>query len=95
MTDAMYSPVRFNGLTTVILGVNYSRDHLDPNIHPVHRKHIISGHMELQTALDLLKANDLSKCREIHLIHLSDENSNAEYFGDEIRKATGIATYVH
>jgi phosphoribosyl 1,2-cyclic phosphodiesterase len=94
LTDCLYSPFRFKGLAMILLGVNYSKDTISPDIEPAVRKHIIQGHMSLQTAIELLKANDLSRVREIWILHCSAQNSNAEMFKREIEKLTGKPTFV-
>jgi|AntDeeMinimDraft_5_1070356.scaffolds.fasta_scaffold16527_4 phosphoribosyl 1,2-cyclic phosphodiesterase len=43
---------------------------------------------------DFLRANDLSRVKEIHLLHLSDRNSNAERFKREIQEISGKPVYV-
>ena len=50
--------------------------------------------MELKTVKDFLSANDLSKVIEIHLIHLSSANSDAERFRKEIQAITGKPVYI-
>lgn len=50
--------------------------------------------MSLETCIELLKANDLSKVKEIHLIHLSDSNSDAEEFRRTIEDMTKIPVYI-
>jgi len=42
----------------------------------------------------MLKANDLSQCREIWLLHLSDGNSDENEMRRRVQEATGIATYI-
>ena len=44
--------------------------------------------MSLETLLELLGKNDLSKVNNIVLIHLSDSNSHAIDFKNAVRKAT-------
>lgn len=44
--------------------------------------------------IDELKANDLSKVREIWLLHLSDGNSDAERFKREVMELTGKPVYI-
>lgn len=51
------------------------------------------SHIGLDTTIEFLKANDLSKTEAILLMHLSDGNSNEKQFVDIIRKQTGIPTY--
>ena len=73
---------------------NYSEDILNDNIEsgrvPAAQKNrIIKSHMSLKTVKDMLRANDLSQVKEIHLLHLSDRNSSAKLFKKEIQELTG------
>jgi phosphoribosyl 1,2-cyclic phosphodiesterase len=73
---------------------NYSLDILRANVEsgivPVELKNrLLKTHMSLQTVKDFLRANDLSKVREVHLLHLSNDNSNAGRFKREIQQLTG------
>lgn len=99
LTDTFYSEFTFKGLNNIILEVNYDERILDKNIASGKlpeslRKRITTSHMSLQTAKELLAANDLSKVNNIVLIHLSDGNSHAENFQKEIQAATGKAVVV-
>jgi phosphoribosyl 1,2-cyclic phosphodiesterase len=51
-------------------------------------------HMSLDGVKKFLAINDLSKIREIRLIHLSDSNSDPDYFKREIQKLTGKLTII-
>jgi phosphoribosyl 1,2-cyclic phosphodiesterase len=95
-TDTYYMPYKFKGLNHILVEVNYSKEILKENIniHPVHAKRIMYSHMELQTTKNMLKANDLSKVVNIVLLHLSNDNSNARLFRDEIVSATGKMVYI-
>lgn len=93
--DSFYCKYRFSGLTIIALGVNYSKKTLAPDLNTARKKRLYRSHMSLESAIKLLKANDLSKVREIHLLHLSRENSNPDYFKSEIQKATGKPVYCH
>lgn len=99
LTDTFYSEFTFPGLNNIILEVNYDLEILEKNIasgklNPVIRKRIITSHMSLQTAIELLEANDLSKVNSIVLIHLSDGNSHASGFKETIELATGKTVIV-
>ena len=94
LSDSMYSPYRFNGLTHIAVEVNYSRETLAPNLDPARKHRLLQNHMSLETVKGLLKANDLSRVVEIWLLHLSNDNSNAKYFKREIEKQTGKPVYV-
>ena len=94
LTDTFYSEFTFTGLNNIILEVNYDLNILERNIesgrlNPSIRNRIETSHMSIQTALELLKANDISKVNNIVLIHLSDGNSHADNFKIEIERATG------
>lgn len=94
VTDSHYVKYRFTGLTHIMLEVNYVKAILQNSmekgyLNPELVKRILRNHMSLETAVEMLKANDLSRCREIYLLHLSDNNSDADLIVREIQKATG------
>jgi phosphoribosyl 1,2-cyclic phosphodiesterase len=93
-SDTCYLKYRFDGLTTIMIEVNYCRDILDANVangslDPSLRNRIVQSHMSLDTALDFFRANDLSKVTEIIILHLSDSNSQADRIKTEVQKLTG------
>jgi len=93
--DSFYCKYRFSGLSIIALGVNYSKQTLDPDLNTARKKRLYRSHMSLENAIKLLKANDLSKVREIHLLHLSKDNADPDYFKSEVMKASGKPTYCH
>lgn len=93
-TDSYYIKYMFNNLTHLLLECNYSQEILNKNVErgivpSQQKKRVIKSHMSLETALNFLKANDLSKVEEIHLIHLSNFNSDAALFKREVMALTG------
>lgn len=94
ITDTFYSKYKFKGLTIVALEVNYSKETIAPDISQFYRQRLYKSHMSLKNAIKLLKANDLSRVREIHLLHLSKLNGDPDYFKSEVMKATGKPTYI-
>jgi len=50
------------------------------------------NHMSLERVATMLKSNDLSQCRQIYLLHLSNSNSDERNMINEVQKATGIPT---
>jgi phosphoribosyl 1,2-cyclic phosphodiesterase len=99
LTDTAYSRYRIDGLTHIAVECNYSRDLLMANtmrgdIHTERFKRTVRNHMRLERLLEMLKANDLSQVQEIHLLHLSDANSDEAEFADTVRRATGVPVYV-
>ena len=98
-TDTYYIRYRFQGLTHIMVECNYSMDILRANIEaglvPVELKNrIIQSHFSLENVKKFLQANDLSNVREIWLIHLSDDNSDATRFKREIQELTGKMVFV-
>lgn len=94
LTDTFYSEYTFKGLNNLLLEVNYDEKILAANIesgrlNPSIRRRIETSHMSLQTALELLNANDISAVNNIVLIHLSDSNSHAGNFKQTVKSATG------
>ena len=93
-TDTFYVHYRFHGLNIVAVECNYSPETISPDCSPARKKRLYSSHMSLENCIRLLKANDLSKVKEIHLIHMSRDNSDPAAFQKAVQQATGIATYI-
>ena len=99
ITDSYYCKYKFNGLTRIMIECNHSYEILDKNIAsgalPLSmKKRLIRSHFSLENVKEFLKSNDLSKVQEIHLIHLSSGNSDAELFKREIQALTGKLIYI-
>ena len=63
---------------------NYSKDIINqdnPNF-----EHVARGHMELETTLGFLNTNDNPSLMNVVLLHLSDSNSNSEYFSQKVKE---------
>lgn len=88
-TDTYFVRNRFRQLAIIAIECNYSLRTLAPDLDPVVRHRLLRSHMSLETCLDFLRAQDLSTVREIHLLHLSAGNSDAELFKREAERATG------
>ena len=98
-TDTAYIKYRFNSLTHILIECNYQDDILQENINNGiveygMKKRLLETHMSLRQTIGFLKANDLSKVREIHLIHLSGRNSDAEFMQNEVIKETGKLVFI-
>ena len=99
LTDSYYCRYTFTGLTHIMIECNHAYDILDANVAngslPVAmKKRLIKSHFSLERVKQFLKANDMSQVREIHLIHLSDGNSDSERFKREIQSLTAKPTYI-
>lgn len=99
LTDSYYSKYKFNGLNYIMIECNYIKETLDQNIADGYidqtmKPRLLQSHFSLENVKEFLKANDLSQCREIILLHLSDRNSDAERMIREIEELTGITPKV-
>ena len=98
-TDTAYLRYKFPGVTHIMIECNYAEDLLDANIasgaiDPVMKHRLIRTHFSLENVKAFLRANDLSKVKEIWLLHLSDGNSDAQRFKREIQELTGKEVYI-
>lgn len=99
LTDTAYCKYRFFGINVLMIEANYSEGILAANvaagrIDPARAKRVRENHMSAERVVDFCKAQDLSKCRQIHLIHLSDGNSDTVLFKRMVQEATGIPVRV-
>jgi phosphoribosyl 1,2-cyclic phosphodiesterase len=97
--DTSYIRNRFESVNIIAIECNYVADKLSHNIQSgaipkaVGRR-VRRNHMSLDTVIGMLRANDLSQCREIWLLHLSDGNSDEKEMQKRVQEETGIATYI-
>lgn len=99
ITDSYYCQYKFTGLDHIMIECNYSMEILNKNIeenlvHPVLANRLLKSHFNLENVKEFLKATDLTTVKEITLIHLSDSNSNAAEFKNEIERLTGKVVYI-
>jgi len=99
ITDSYYCKYRFTGVDIIAVECNYRKELLEKNIQAglvpeVLRKRITRSHFEIENVKKFLHASDLSRVREIHLIHLSSTNSDPEQFKKEVQKSTGCPVYI-
>lgn len=87
-TDTVNLRYRFPGLNILAIEANYDKEILArcEKMPEKVRHRIANAHMEIDTLCDYLKTLDLSSCREIHLLHLSDATSHEEKFVYKIKK---------
>lgn len=89
VTDTFRLKYRFEGLNNILIEANYSDDIIDNKDMGFLRSRVIESHMEFGTTKKILRNHNLSKVNNIVLIHLSNGNSNAQQFMNEVRNVTG------
>lgn len=89
ITDTELVKWRFKNVNQILVEANYSKEIIqqeNPNY-----EHVCRGHMELGTTLEFLKANKGPDLRNVVLLHLSDNNSDAEMFAAKTKEVVGMA----
>ncbi len=99
ITDSFYVKDRFKNIHNILIEANFCQAIIDKKVAAgaspeFLRNRIFKSHMSLATCKQTLLANDLSKVRNIVLIHLSDSNSDAARFKKEIEDITGKVVHV-
>lgn len=99
LTDSAYCKYRFKGLTHILIEANHSMELLRQGVASgaiplAHKNRVMRNHMSLERLLEFLRACDLSRVTEIHLLHLSDANSDAQAFKTAVQQATGLPVFV-
>lgn len=94
IVDTPYCKYKFIGLTKIMMEINYCKEILDSNVrlgklHSSLRNRIIGSHFGLDTALDFLAANDISKVQQIYVLHLSNGNSDEGLIKETLQRKTG------
>jgi len=93
-TDTYFCRYKFKDVSIFAIECNYSIDTLSPDLHPSQKKRLFKSHFSLENVREFFKANDLSRVREIYLLHLSRDNSDENLFQTEIERLTGKPVYV-
>lgn len=99
ITDTMMLEYQLPKLNHIMLEANYDDDILQCNIDNAiipasMRERLLHSHMELQTAKEVLRVNDISSVNEIILLHLSNNNSDAAQFQREVEEVSGKPVYI-
>lgn len=86
---------RFKNVTILAIECNHIADILSQNIQEGHipavvGKRVRRNHLSLDSVIGMLKANDLSMCRMVFLLHLSDANSDEARMVRTVQEQTGI-----
>lgn len=100
ITDTPYLPNTIPGINYLMVEANHSRkllrDHAAQGLVQRHlAERIVKTHMSIESVIELIKSNDMTQCKQIHLLHLSTANSDAAAFKDKVEKLTGAEVYVY
>lgn len=87
-TDTVNLRYRFPGLNILAIEANYDKHILErcEKMPEKVRHRITNSHMEIDMLCDYLSSLDLSACREVHLLHLSDATSHEANFVSKVAR---------
>ena len=99
LTDSAFAYYTFPGTNIYMVEANFSEQILQRNVEAglidaARARRVRENHMSIERVVEMLRVNDLSNCRAIHLLHGSDGNSDAIQFKRMVEEATGIPTTV-
>ena len=88
-TDTVNLGLRFQNVNLLALEANYDKDILArcERMPEKVRKRVTNSHMEINTLCQYLRTLDLSACRTLYLLHLSNAASNEGHFISRVRQA--------
>lgn len=88
-TDTVNLAYRFVDLTLLAIEANYDKYILGrcEKLPEKTRHRITCSHMEIDVLCEYLRTLDLSQCREIYLLHLSDATSHEGHFINKVSRA--------
>ena len=86
--DTVNIPYNFPGVNVLALEANFEQERLDLcQKMPEKVRHRISNtHMEISILCRILQRMDLSQCRELYLMHLSDATSHEGHFVNKVAR---------
>jgi phosphoribosyl 1,2-cyclic phosphodiesterase len=99
LTDSYYSKYKFTDFNYIMIECNYCLDILQQNVKDglvpeALKNRILQSHFSLEHVKQFLQANVTTATRQIILVHLSDDNSDAARMQREVQELTGIDTVV-
>lgn len=99
VTDSAYLKYKIPDCDCLMIECNYVKSVLDKQVEDGKlnidlRNRIVKNHLSLETLVEALKVADLSRCKHIYLMHLSDVNSDEELIKRTIQETTGVEVVV-
>ena len=99
VTDSAYLKYKIPDCDRLMIECNYVKSVLDKQVEDGKlninlRNRIVKNHLSLETLVEALKVADLSRCKQIYLMHLSDGNSDEELIKRTIQETTGVEVVV-
>jgi phosphoribosyl 1,2-cyclic phosphodiesterase len=90
LTDTELCPWNFKNwkLDYILIECNYQDAYIDTE--QAKASHVYGGHMELQTVIDFIKANQTENLKKVIICHMSATNADPKEMQAAIEAETGI-----
>lgn len=88
ITDTEFVKWRFKNISHILLGANYQMKYVD-NENKAKKFHVVRGHLELETAKEIIKANKSNTLKTVILCHISKQNGDPIEMVAEIKEVAG------
>ena len=93
-TDTEYIKWRFKNVNNILVEANYSRENMDYDEYSANRNHVLTGHMEIDTACKFLEVNKSAALRNVVLLHLSSNNADPDDFKSRAQTVVDCPVYI-
>ena len=92
--DALYCPYQFKGLTHIFYGIDFQEEIISKRVKEGKisldlSQRIVESHGSLEACIKFLKAQDLSKVKEIVFLHCSKDNADKKEIKRVLQEVTG------
>lgn len=97
LTDSYYIPYQIPGLNNILIEANFCQNIIDEKLKADKkflRDRVVINHLSIQICKHYLSGCDLSQVSNIVLLHLSNSNSDAIRFQQEVQALTGKVTHI-
>lgn len=99
VTDTAYMKYKIPACDVLMIECNYVKSVLDKQVEEEKinislRNRIVKNHLSLESLVEALKVANLSKCKKIYLMHLSDSNSDEKLIKRTIQELTGVEVVI-
>lgn len=96
IVDSAIITFGFKGVTHWLLEANHFEAGLEnSSLDDIVKERIRNNHMSFENLQKFLATSDMSKSEAIHLLHLSNGNSNEKLFTQKLQQQYGVPVYCH
>lgn len=99
ITDSYYVKYQFPRVTHMMVEANYSSEIINRKLGSEHFERVLKtrikeSHFDFDNVMEFIRVNMSEDLQEVHLLHLSDSNSNEKEFKEKIQILTGVPVYI-